>query len=54
VDLGRGTEVIPGKHPDTRIKPLALANDHGRYITDHGRYIAVTPEWALACARWGM
>jgi hypothetical protein len=26
-------EIIPGKYPDTRIKPLALTNDHGRYIT---------------------
>jgi hypothetical protein len=34
-------EIIPGKHPDTRIKPLALTNNHGRYIT-------VTPERALA------
>jgi hypothetical protein len=34
-------EIIPGKHPDTRIKPLALTNGHGRYIT-------VTPERALA------
>jgi hypothetical protein len=30
-------EIIPSKHSDTRIKPLALTNDHGRYIT-------VTPE----------
>jgi hypothetical protein len=30
-------QVIPSKHFDTRIKPLALANGHGRYI-------AVTPE----------
>jgi hypothetical protein len=34
-------EIIPGKRSDARIKPLALANDHGRYIT-------VTPERALA------
>jgi hypothetical protein len=34
-------EVIPGKDSDTRIKPLALTNGHGRYIT-------VTPERALA------
>ena len=33
-------EVKPGKNSDTRIKPLALANGHGRYIT-------VTPERAL-------
>jgi hypothetical protein len=25
-------EIIPGKHSDTRIKPLALTNGHGRYI----------------------
>ena len=35
-----GTGIIPGKHSDTRIKPLPLANGHGRYIT-------VTPERAL-------
>jgi hypothetical protein len=34
---GSGTEIIPGKHSDTRIKPLPLTNGHGRYIT-------VTPE----------
>ena len=34
-------EIIPGKDSDTRIKPLALTNDHGRYI-------AVTPERTLA------
>jgi hypothetical protein len=33
--------IIPGKHSDTKIKPLALTNDHGRYM-------AVTPERALA------
>jgi hypothetical protein len=37
----RRTEIIPSKNSDTRIKPLALANGHGRYIT-------VTPERALA------
>jgi hypothetical protein len=26
-------EVITGKHSETRIKPLTLANGHGRYIT---------------------
>ena len=31
---------MPVKHSHTRIKPLALANGHGRYIT-------VTPERAL-------
>ena len=39
-DLRKGTEIIPGKHSHTRIKPLALASGHGRYIT-------VTPERAL-------
>ena len=34
-------EIIPGKDSDTRISPLTLTNDHGRYIT-------VTPERALA------
>ena len=33
-------EIIPGKDSDTRIKPLALTNGHGRYIT-------VTPKRAL-------
>ena len=33
-------EIIPGKDSDTRIKPLALASGHGRYIT-------VTPERTL-------
>jgi hypothetical protein len=32
---------MPGKDSDTRIKPLALTNDHGRYMT-------VTPEGKLA------
>jgi hypothetical protein len=36
-----GAEIIPGKHSDTRIKPLAFTNGHGRYIT-------VTPERALS------
>jgi hypothetical protein len=39
-DLRRRTEIIPVKDSDTRIKPLALASGHGRYIT-------VTPERAL-------
>jgi hypothetical protein len=34
-------EIIPGKHSDTRIKPLDLTNGYGHYIT-------VTPERALA------
>jgi hypothetical protein len=33
-------EIIPGKHPDTRTKPLALTNGHGHCI-------AVTPERKL-------
>ena len=33
------TEIKPGKHPDTRTKPLALVLANG-----HGRYISVTPE----------
>jgi hypothetical protein len=33
-------EIIPGKGSDTRIKPLTLADGHGRYIT-------VTPERTL-------
>jgi hypothetical protein len=33
-------EIIPGKHSDTRIKPLPLTNGHGRYMT-------VTPERTL-------
>ena len=37
---GSGTEIISGKRSDTRIKPLPLANGHGRYIT-------VTPERKL-------
>jgi hypothetical protein len=34
-------EIIPGKDSDTRIKPLALTNGHGCYMT-------VTPERTLA------
>jgi hypothetical protein len=34
-------EIIPGKDSDTKIKPLALSNGHGRYIT-------ITPERTLA------
>ena len=37
---GSGTEIIPVKDSHTRIKPLALASVHGRYIT-------ATPERAL-------
>jgi hypothetical protein len=39
-DLRRRTEIIPVKDSHTRIKPLALASGHGRYIT-------VTPERML-------
>jgi hypothetical protein len=34
-------EMIPGEDPDTRIKPLAFTNGHGRYM-------AVTPERTLS------
>ena len=44
---GAGAEIIPGKDSDTRIKPLALTNGHGRYIT-------VTPERTLTYVRWGI
>jgi hypothetical protein len=37
-------EIIPGKDSDTRIKPLALTNGHGRYMT-------VTPERTLASVK---
>ena len=40
-NLRRRTEITPSKHSDTRIKPLASANGHGRYIS-------VTPERTLA------
>ena len=39
----KGAEIIPGKHSDTRIKPLPLTNGHGRYIT-------ATPERTLVPA----
>jgi hypothetical protein len=41
-DLRRRTEIIPVKETHTRIKPLALASGHGRFIT-----VAVTPERTL-------
>jgi hypothetical protein len=45
-DLRRRTEIIPVKDPHTRIKPLALASGHGRYIT-------VTPERTpLSVGEW--
>jgi hypothetical protein len=37
-------EIISDKHSNTRIKPLAFANGHGRYMT-------VTPERTLASVR---
>ena len=43
-DLRRRTEIIPVKDSHTRIKPLALASGHGRYIT-------VTPEQTLVSVR---
>jgi hypothetical protein len=39
-DLRRRTEITPVKDSHTRIKPLALASGHGRYMT-------VTPERTL-------
>jgi hypothetical protein len=36
-DLRRRTEIIPVKDSHTRIKPLALASGHGRYML-HNRY----------------
>ena len=33
-DLRRRTEIIPFKDSYTRIKPLALASGHGRYISE--------------------
>jgi hypothetical protein len=42
------TEIKPGKNSDTRIKPLPLANGHGRYIT-------ATPERTpSSVGRWGL
>jgi hypothetical protein len=41
-------EIIPGKHSDTRIRPLTLTNDHGRYITvTHERTLASVGECPL-------
>jgi hypothetical protein len=37
---------MPGKHSETKIKPLALTNGYGRYIT-------VTPERTLASGGGG-
>ena len=45
---GSGTEIIPGKHSDTRIKPLSLTNGHGRYITvTPERMLVSVGEWPL-------
>ena len=45
---GSGTEIIPGKHSDTRIKPLPLTNGHGRYITvTTERTLVSVGEWPL-------
>jgi hypothetical protein len=45
---GSGTGIIPGKHSDTRIKPLPLTNDHGRYITvTTERTLVFVGEWPL-------
>jgi hypothetical protein len=38
-------EIIPGKDSDTRIKPFALTNGHGRYIAV--RALRSTPERTL-------
>jgi hypothetical protein len=43
-------EIIPGKDSDTRIKPLALTNGHGRYIT----FINTLERRTGAFVRWGM
>jgi hypothetical protein len=45
---GSGTEIIPGKHSDTRIKPLPLTNGHGRYTTVTTEQTRVSVgEWPL-------
>ena len=41
-------KIIPGKDSDTRIKPLALTNGHGRYML-HDRYTRTD-----TCIRWEM
>jgi hypothetical protein len=40
-------KILPAKDSHTRIKPLALASGHGRYIT-------ASPERTLTFVRWGM
>jgi hypothetical protein len=44
--------MIPGKHSDTRIKPLPLTNGHGRYTTVT-RYTR-TGAALVSSVRWGM
>ena len=45
------TGIKPGKHSDTRIKPLPLVNDHGRCITaTPGRKPVPVGEWPLHIA----
>jgi hypothetical protein len=47
-DLRRRTEITPVKHSHTRMKPLALASGHGRYITvTPEREILSVGEWPL-------
>jgi hypothetical protein len=44
------TEVIPGKHPYTRIEPLLMIMTNG-----HGRHITATPERALvSVGEWSL
>ena len=45
-DLRRRTEITPVKDSHTRIKPLALASGHGRYM--HNRYCVFHLEPAVA------
>jgi hypothetical protein len=50
-DLRRRTEIIPVKDPHPRIKPLALASGHGRYITvTPERTLVSVGEWSLHIA----
>jgi hypothetical protein len=50
-DLRRRTGIIPVKDSQTRIKPLALASGHGRYITvTPERTILSVGEWPLHIA----
>ena len=43
--------IIPGKHSDTRIKPLPLTNGHGRYKTvTTERTLVSVGEWPLHIA----